>query len=357
MQTAIKIDIFHELSELMRLNPENMTIEHKMELEALFSYCREGMENDSQKFLATLLIKALNQNFCSEAIRENIYQKQYAVSQIELFDILIDKFPYVKYSQQMINQSIVDIIAQHSEVTIVDIGVGLGTQMVNIIALSKQLPNLKKMVIVGIEPFADALSIAERNINACRKEISFDLDFIPVAEYVENVDFAALGKLPGEIIVNASLALHHIQTKAQRNSTIAKVREINPTAFVLIEPNVNHFEPDYFLRFKSCYHHFYSLFKVIDKLDISNEHKNGLKLFFGREIEDILGKLEADRFEKHEPAAHWIELLTDNDFKVKNELLPAAFATAEGVEIRYHAEGFVGFTYESETALAVIYAN
>ncbi len=355
--TIAKPDLFLSLSGLIDKNLNSIRPDAKNELESLFAYCREGMETDSQKFLATILIKALNKTIQSESINENIYQKQYEVPQIHLFNILIEKFPYVKYSQQIINTAIADIIKKNEEVTIIDIGVGLGTQMVNIIELSKEFSHLKKLRIIGIEPFEEALNIAEAKINSWQGKVPFTLDFVAVKEYAEKVDFTSFKTLEGTVIVNASLALHHIQSDAQRNATIANIKSIKPAAFILTEPNVNHFEPSLYRRFTNCYHHFYSLFQVIDQLEIDNNEKNALKLFFGREIEDILGKPEKDRFEKHEPATHWIKRLQENQFTIQNELLVIPANLKLGVEIKYHNEGFLGFTFDQETALAVIYAN
>lgn len=357
MQLTTQMNIYQSLNKLMQLNSENFNAESKAELESLYSYCREGMDRDSQKFLVTLLLNALNKRLSADSLNENIYEKKYEVSQIQLFNILIDKFPYVKYSQQIINNAIVDIIRQHSELTIIDIGVGLGTQMVNVIEKCKNLPHLKKLVIVGIEPFEDALKVAEERVKDYREKVLFDVEFVALKEYIEKVDFSTIEKVSGKVIVNASLALHHIQTQEQRNHVIAGVRKLSPAAFILTEPNVNHFEPDFYARFKNCYNHFYSLFCVIDKLEISEDEKNGLKLFFGREIEDILGKSESERFEKHEPATGWIEKLKANHFMINTHRLPAPPEKPCDVEIKHHPEGFLGFTYNNETALSVIYAN
>lgn len=358
MNTAsTNTDIFESLNRVMRLSPEQFKGHAKTEVETLFAHCTEGMETDSQKLLATLLIKALNKKIRSESIGENIYLNKYETSQISLFNILIEKFPFVKYSQIITNNAIVEHIRQHDEVTIVDIGIGQGTQMVNIIESSKTLAHLKKMVIIGIEPYADALKQAEATICAYQGKVPFDIEFVGIHDVAENVDFAALPHRCGAVIVNASLALHHIQSAQQRSETIASIKQLNPTAFLLIEPNVNHYEPDFHQRFVNCYHHFYSIFQVIDQIDIDQKDKNALKLFFGREIEDIIGKDEKDRFEKHEPATNWIERLNQHKFSVRNEFLRPPLPSVCGVKIDHHQEGFLGFTFQDETVLAVIFAQ
>lgn len=356
MLTATQTDTFQTLSQFMRLEPQQIDVQTKSDLEAFFSECKEDMDTDSEKLLATLLIKALNKRINSEFIGENIYLGRYEISQIQLFNILIEKFPFVRFSQEITNRAIVEEMQGVESVTLVDVGIGQGTQMLNVIELAKGLPRMKRLHVVGIEPFGDALAKAEASILAC--EAPFEITFQAIHDTAENTDFAAIRRAGGKLIVNASLALHHIQTAAQRTETIAKIRRINPDSFFLIEPNVNHFEPDFFQRFKNCYNHFYSIFQVIDRIEnIENEEKNALKLFFGREIEDIIGKEEKDRYEKHEPATHWITRLRDNRFSLKSDALQSPVEAGCGVEISYHREGFLGFTFQQETVLAIMHAN
>jgi len=357
MSTIVSMDVFERLNDLIRIPAVEFTSEIREEMESLFKECAEGMELDSEKFLCSLMLKALDKRLFSDAPNENIYLKNYEISQIELFDILIDKFPFVKFSQQLVNHEIARLISEEEEACIIDIGIGLGTQMVNIIQLVKMATGLKKLHIVGIEPGGDTLEIAKSNILSLKEKVDFDIEFTGIHGFAEDIDFKNIPNLTGTVVVNASLALHHIQSAAMRTRTLANVKSINPKALMLIEPNVNHYEIDFYTRFKNCYHHFYSIFKVIDRLDIRHNDKNALKQFFGREIEDIIGKPEADRFEKHEPAIQWITRLKENQYQLNSQLLKAPMQTPEGVQMNYHPEGFVGFTFENETVLSIIYAN
>ena len=358
MHTSTGTHTYEALSKFMSLAPQQFDHQAKNEIESFFSDCKEGMDTDSEKLLATLLLKALNQRINSEYIGENIYLGRYETSQIQLFNILIEKFPFVRFSQQIVNAAIVEAMQGAEEVTLVDIGIGQGTQMLNVVERAKGLTELKRLHIVGIEPFGEALAKAGETLLACNGQVPFEIRFTAIHDSVENMDFAALQNLGGKVIVNASLALHHIQSGEQRTATIAKIRQIKPDAFLLIEPNVNHYEPDFFARFRNCYHHFYSIFQVIDRLEnTADVDKNALKLFFGREIEDIIGKEEKDRYERHEPAAHWISRLRENRFTLKNDFLKSPVEPGCGVEIAYHKEGFLGFTFQQETVLAVMYAN
>ncbi|MCB0842195.1 MAG: hypothetical protein KDE26_02900 [Bacteroidetes bacterium] len=357
MNQVTQANIYETLENMMK----SASFSHgqtKKEIESFFAYCKEGMETDSEKLLATIFIKALNKKINSEFIGENIYLGKYEISQIQLFNILIEKFPFVKFSQKIVNAAIIEEMKGSEEVTLMDIGIGQGTQILNVIELAKQLPELRKLHVVGIEPFGDALKKAEEDILGLNGNVSFQIEFTAIHDSVENLDFSFTKNLPGKIIVNASLALHHIQSAQLRLETIAKIKQMNPAAFMLIEPNVNHYETDFYQRFQNCYPHFYHIFQVIDQIeDISNSDKNALKLFFGREIEDIIGKEEKDRFEKHEPATHWIARLKENHFSINTDFLRSPIEAGCGVNIGYHPEGFLGFTHEDETVLAIIYAN
>ncbi|MDF1551356.1 MAG: hypothetical protein P1P88_26275, partial [Bacteroidales bacterium] len=232
-----------------------------------------------------------------------------------------------------------------------------GTQLSNLISLSGDLKTLKKLKIVGVEPFEQALMQAEKTINAHNQKTTFDIEFQGINDFIENIDLRKYIDTKGKVIVNASLALHHIQSSDLRFNALKMVKSINPAAFILVEPNVDHFEPNFYRRFQNCYQHFYAVFQVIDKLNLSKDDKNAFKLFYGREIDDIIGKHEENRFEKHEPAYRWIEKLKYSGFNLKTDFFSFPIETPHGLKIDFQSEGFLGFSYGNETVLSIIYAN
>lgn len=356
METFTIPSVFEALDSVMKYYPNNFNEKAKVEIETLFSHCLEGLSNDSEKFLSTLFIKSLKRRVGHTSINEHIYLKKYELPQIHLFNILIKEFPFVQISQQITNGIIIDLMKNTNEVTIIDIGIGQGTQIINLLESSKGLENLKKVKIIGIEPFKDAIDKASADITELNNHLPFEVEFVGVNDFIENVDFEQFKSDEGIIIVNASLALHHIQTLNQRYAVIAKVKSINPVAFLLIEPNIDHFEPNFYKRFQNCYRHFYNIFRVVDQLNIDNSDKNALKLFFGREIEDIIGKTENERYERHEPAYMWIEKLTFHNFKIKRNYNNVPSTSKAGIKINIHKDGYLGFTFETETILSVIHA-
>lgn len=346
-----------ELDELMQIRPESFSAAQRYELENLFNQCTAGAESSSQKLVASLIIKAFNRRIRSESISKHIYLNKSETPQIELFRILIEKFPFVKHSQAMVNRRILDAIGSHPEITLMDIGIGQGIQVLRLLQDAEQIQTLRTVHVVGIEPFADALEDSRQRIEAFAKTSRINITFEGVCAFAEDIDFHVLHVGSAPLMVNASLALHHIRTQEQRFKTLLGIRSLNPAALLLIEPNSDHFQDDYYRRYQCCFNHYYNLFCVIDRLEIAEEDKNTLKLFFGREINDVLGNEDAQRFEKHEPAVGWLDKLMRTGFNICSDTLTLPPSGEYGVEIRQHREGFVGFTFGDETILAVICAN
>lgn len=351
-------NVKNELLRLGQLMAPQYYMERNELLNDLLHVCSAGKETDSEKMLGYLVAGNLLSRFSGTGITENLYDTADGVSQIRLFDILIHQFPFVKYSQEMTNNAIINILQQHEEVCIIDIGVGLGTQMVHILEKAAGFTHMRKLTIVGIEPFANALQTAGERILSFKDRLNFELEFIPVAQYIEQANLSQFRVHGIPCIVNASLALHHIKTSEQRNRVISEIKALSPEAFLLIEPNVNHLTNDLAARILNSYEHFIALFRVIDRLNASNEDKNGLKLFFGRELEDILSKANDDeRFEKHEPASAWLHRLGAAGFTTTTAPLLTATTEVLGVSIRPLEKGYVGFSEKSETVLSVIFAS
>jgi len=352
--------IYDALDCIMRYYPDRYTDIAKIEIETLLNHCLNDISNDSEKFLTTLIIKSLHNFIGPTGIEEHIYLKRYEITQIELFNLLIKEFPFVKWGHEIVNNLICSRLINTNKAIIIDIGIGQGIQMINLLNKLKPLKNLEQVVILGIEPFEDALNLSVQNMNNIKPELPFDLEFIPLKGFIQNIDIDTLKRTldgyEGRTIINSSLAMHHIQTLEERIGVLNTLRELDPYAIVLVEPNIDHYEPDFYRRFQNCYQHFYHIFKVVDSLNIDNKLKNGLKMFFGREIEDIIGNKNEERYEKHEPAYRWIEKLINSGFIVKNNFMSDLPTIEGGVKIGFNEQGFLGFSFAAETLLAVIYA-
>ncbi|MBN2743287.1 MAG: hypothetical protein JXR39_05275 [Marinilabiliaceae bacterium] len=353
--------VYDALDLVMRNYPDKFTPESKIEIDTLLSHCLDGLGDDSEKFLSTLFIRSLKSYIGDTGVNEHIYLKNYEISQIQLFDILSRKFPFVKAAHDVVNGIILSRMYDKSDVTILDIGIGQGTQICKLLSRIPDSAHYQHIRVVGIEPFESALRRAEFSIRQELSRFSFSTEFVGKRAFVEKLSVddlrALLGEDPGAVIVNASLALHHIQSLEERDRVISCLRSLLPDALLLTEPNVDHFEPDFYRRFQNCYRHFYHVFQVIDRLDAGGVDKNGLKLFFGREIEDIIGRHNGDRYEKHEPGYRWVEKLNHHGFIIDRDCFNPLMEVGCGVKLTVDREGFLGFGYETEIILAVICAT
>ena len=106
-------------------------------------------------------------------------------------------------------------------------------------------------------------------------------------------------------------------TLGQRKAVFDDQSGLPLTALVLSEPNSASFEPDYNTRFTNCVHHYGALFGLIDQLPITPIEKTALKLFFSREIDDVLGISEAARVEKQYAARQREQLYAQRVHKLK----------------------------------------
>ena len=277
----------------------------------LRTQAQESLESDKDALLCCLFLDAILDH-CEgkEAATGHLYLEQYEIPQIKLFDILINRFPFVSASHAISNKLISGWIDGQSHATVLDIGIGRGIQMVSLIKELENNKHLKELTIIGIEPFGDAIIHATKLISQAASSAPFKVNQHIIEGFAEKADMEVIKRLIpescGKLVVNASLAVHHIPSVHLREHLFSQLKSLNPDAIVLTEPDSDHMTNDWAQRTANAWIHYGAIFDTIDGLHISREDKNGLKMFFGREIKDVVGTPDADRFERHEPAAHWV---------------------------------------------------
>lgn len=305
------------------------------------------------------LARRLSQTVADEA---NLYLSRFELPQIHLFNILAAEVPQVGLTTIIANRSIAHAIAEQPDPVVIDVGIGTGRQMTDLLALlhaTDQLPT--RMTLVGIEPSSWSLELAEKNVLTVASKLGVDLSFVGLCNVVERLaqnDWRRVAEIcRGRPAINASFALHHVsdvEGRDARDDVLLRLRSLNPSLLVLAEPNVDHLEPDFMRRFENCFHHFSTTFRVVDRLPIGREHKDAIKVFFfGREITDILGGSEGERSERHEIAASWLRRLARTGYgtRVGVDALPSG--PLVGVT---HRGGHVTLDFETEPLVAVVCA-
>lgn len=326
-----------QLQSLAQLLPDQLTEADKAELEAIYQQCLEKLD-DSEAMFGYVLAKAMRKHIAGGQSNEHIYVQQFEIPQIRLFELLIQQLPLATLTQHCANALLMESLKNAENPVLMDIGIGTGMQIVNVLQLlAEQADNqIKQLILVGIEPFADALQTAKKSFNALN--LPFQLTFIPHIAFIEKMTLAEIrALLPTHydaLVVNASFALHHIREAAQREAVFGYIRDLAPKAFILSEPVSDHFEPHYATRFHNAVTHYGLVFEVIDSLDITHKEKAALKLFFSREIDDVLGHTEAVRVEKQYATHQWLELFRTTGFTLEKPISSFEVPAMNGAILR-----------------------
>ena len=268
-------------------------------------------------FLDAIKLKLLNKN--SNSI--HIYLNKNEIPQIELFDILVNKMPFVFFSHLLCNKAILKLIENKKEVVIVDAGIGRGVQMVGLLKMINNIKSIKKVTLIGIDGFTDSIIYCTNLFNNVKKELNYTFNFEPIVSMLEDIQITDINnKIPLNaeiVIVNNSFSIHHFKQKEQRKHYFKILYEIPNVHIFLTEPSSNHFTSNWQERTKNAFEHYSYVFNTIEQLDITENEKMGLKKFFKREIDDIVGNEENERVEKIELADNWIAYIEDARFTLQ----------------------------------------
>jgi hypothetical protein len=350
-----------ELSILAQKMPHMMADTDIATLNAIHEKSVTNLENPTSLFTYTLT-KAIRKHFVQDTAQEHIYLQRFEIPQIRLFELLIQQFPLANLSQHCTNTLLIDALSQHTHPVLMDIGIGTGFQVMNIIeGLSKRTDSqIQHLTIVGIEPFADAVDTAQQNINRVAKNADFEVSLVTHVAFIEALSLDELRQmLPKQyngLYVNASFALHHIQQHSQRKRVFENLKAIKINALALSEPNSNHYEPNYAQRFQNCVNHYGALFRIIDTLSITDTEKAALKLFFSREIDDVLGHSEEVRVEKHYATNQWEELLEETGFQLQKRLAAFEYTQLNGTHLQTDLPNRYATVFENEEITSLFWA-
>jgi hypothetical protein len=318
----------------------------------------ETVAEDMQYFLfAMALARRLGND--GEARQMNLYLRRFELPQIALFNLLAQRVPPVGMAGAIANDCLCDLFAGHEEATLVDIGLGTGRQEVALLRKLKETGSApRRLTVVGVEPDANSLLQAELALTAAARELEIDLRFrgVPkVLEALDDNDWRLLRDSPGPRVVHSAFALHHVVSLADRQALFHRLRTLDPVGVVLCEPNSDHFTDSLAQRFHNAWHHFFAMFGLVDELELSRQERNAIKLFFGSELEDILGAVdETQRYERHERVETWLERLRRAGFSPRGRQGSWSIPAPASL---HRAPGHVGLGYGEETLVAVICAT
>lgn len=315
--------------------------------------------------LSYLFLKALNKHHSkTSSVNYNLYLEKDEVPQIKLFDILANHFPLIVISRKLANQLLASSIsAKDEQVVLVSLGMGSGQQeaeLLKLLAIEKKQP--KKLIVFGVEPDQNTAELAGKMLEETAKTLGFNFEFKPLYKTFEALnleDLKHIQQTGGKIIIHESFALHHTSYDAltgseHRDALLKNLKALSPELMVLVEPNSDHLTANLSQRFENAWQHFGLVFQVIDQLLISTQEQRSLKrLFFGREIEDILCEDEKVRYERHESVEMWWQRLKNAKFE--SVCFDELAITQENnlVEIKKH-NNHLALTVNDKTVVAII---
>lgn len=321
----------------------------------------DAVPEDMQYFLfAAALARRVG---VGDAQQMNLYLRRFELPQISLFNLVAERLPMVGLAGRIANELLCGLLAEREEATLIDVGLGTGRQEVALLrGLAEAGAALRRLTVVGVEPDAHSLRQAEEALRATAGELGITLRFLGIPKVIEALDeddWGLLRDMPGPRLVHAAFALHHMAAGVDRQDIFHRLRAVEPAAVVLVEPNSDHATDSLSQRFHNAWHHFSHNFELVDELGLPERERNGIKLFFGREFEDILGAVDdSQRYERHERVETWAGRLWTAGFSPA----PAGWL-ARGWSFPHPAvhlrpgPGYVGVGYKEETLVTVLCAT
>jgi hypothetical protein len=294
----------------------------------------------------------------------NLYLQQFELQQISLFNLLAEHLPTVSLSVTVSNEILAGFLSGWDEVALLDLGIGTGRQeaaMLRELAARGELP--RRLTVFAVEPDADSLRTAEESLRGVAGELGMELEFHGlnlIAEQLEDEHWALFGSARGPLVMHAAFAAHHIRDRGNgycaRTEFFRRLRQLNPLAVVLCEPSSDHHTHLIGERFENSWRHFGLTFDLVDRAGLPPREAAAIKMFFAREIQDILGNAEDTRCERHESVSAWVERLRRAGFTPYGDFVLPDHVRHEVVAVKPR-EGYVGLDYSGETLVAVICAT
>ncbi|XXF77797.1 GAI protein [Myxococcaceae bacterium GXIMD 01537] len=296
----------------------------------------------------------------AEAI--NLYLRRYEQPQIDLFNLLAERMPLASMAGSIANELLAGFLENEEEAALLDVGIGTGRQEVLLLQMLAERGRLpRRLTIIGVEPSLPSLRRAEETLGTLARRLGVALRFHPIARVAEELharDWALFRRMSEPLLVNAAFALHHMGASEDgpeaRDVLFQRLADLSPRAVVLCEPNSNHHRVPMAERFRNAWRHFSHIFQLLDELDISSQERTAIKMFFGREVDDIIGTVDdAQRCERHEHAGAWLARLHRHGFTLADGLeriRPPGHPAVAVVPSR----GSIGLEYRGETIVAVL---
>ncbi|MCA9709189.1 MAG: hypothetical protein KDK70_25315 [Myxococcales bacterium] len=288
---------------------------------------RVGPELTNAQLLGHLVAESLMQRVDHRLLEaKNIYLESFDIPQIEFFYQMSVSYPQVSAAHDLANQYHAHLLADLEELSLFEIGIGKGAQVVQLLErVARQHGRLRHVRVFALDPDAENLSDAGGWLSRTGERLGIRVTYVPICARLEDLtedELRAIRSKSGSatLVVNAAFAFHHTTHRVgddqYRTELLARMgRVLRPRLLTLVEPNANHDVEHLPTRFDACWRHFGLVFDLIDESGLPPEVCFSIKeKFFGREIRDIFGSCDAFRCERHELVDRWLLRLTKAGF-------------------------------------------
>lgn len=310
--------------------------------------------------IAESLLRRIDQTLLES---RNIYVETFDIPQIALFYHLARAVPFIGMGHAIANATMLNHVLGASRFTILDVGIGKGVQVQSMLSGLVQEGGWspEHVRIVGVDPSPDNLAHCKTLFEELEQTLPFSLKWVPVSNTLERLSLARLRQVVGPteqpLVINGAFSVHHClhpaKDRALRTALLRRLAALNPEVLVLIEPHANHDAEGLGRRIHEAWHHFSSVFALIDESDESAATRFTIKeTFFGREVRDIFGCADMLRCERHEPYDSWLLRLTRVGLQ-PGQLTVPELCVPRNCEVDV-ADGIVRLSYRETVVVAVV---
>lgn len=278
-----------------------------------------------------------------------------------LFEAHADRFPPMELAAGAAGTILGGLLARRENAVLIDIGIGSGGRVADqlrSLAGREALP--RALTVVGIDPSEEALAEAGATLSSVASGLGLPFRFLAMPSRVECLTAAqwdGLRAIGDRILVNAVFSLHHVGPQGgadAKDAVLRNLKSLKPEALVIAEPSADFETEDLLRRLAHAWRFYGACFRILDRMDISQEERTMARMFFGHEIMDVLGMPADLRGERFDTIPCWLSRLRAAGFRTHTDLRRTATRPAGDILGTVPAEDHVGFDFDGQVMSAAI---
>ncbi|KAF6145984.1 hypothetical protein GIB67_033343 [Kingdonia uniflora] len=261
--------------------------------------------------------------------------------------------PFVRFCHLTANQAILEAVEGQQSIHIIDFDTMQGLQwppLMQAIAERSDPLNPPFIRMTGTGHNMETLQRTGDRLQNFAQSMGLRFQFHPLLLlHGSTADLPSIITLfPDETLaVNCVLYMHKLlgEDSNDVNLFLRSIKSMNPKIVTLAEREANHNNPNFMQRFISALDHYTTLFDALETTLPPNSHERLAleKVWFGREIVDIVSSEGEERRERHERFESWVDKFRSSGF---SSVPLSAYALTQAKLLlsgHYHLEGVEGY--------------